>query len=315
MRTFAAFRVSMHCAFYLTIACITAVFAPCPLLPFTVLAGVLLGALLATGTDKKALRVLFMLLPLLGLLPASGPVPLLVAAVPAVYAFISIVSGRWRMETWAFRRELIILFVLMFFQLGAIILMGYTAVEPYRVPRVSARSAFVLFFLTFCFGIIAQRSLRMGNTRSRTWQLGSAGWFLIPIAAAAVFGVFARFVLFPVVKYTGYGISMAVMYGLVGLSRAVMYLYGLASQVAVTEPMTEPPELGTAPPAVDQIVEETEAPWVEIPKLRPGEINWVAVLAALLIAGIAVLIVVLVRRSHSERREYRDEGLREYGLE
>ena len=315
MRTFAAFRVSMHAALYLTVASLTCVFVSCPLLPFAVLAAILTGALLATGTDKKGLRVLFMLLPLIGFLPAADLIALAVAAVPAVYAFISIVSGRRHMEVWEYRREMRIILVLMFLLIGAILLFGYSILPPRRIPPVAARSAWVLLFLAFCFGFIAQRAIRSGNIRSRSWQIGNIAGFLLPIAAAAVFGVFARFVLFPIVKYAGYGISLGLMYGLVGLSNLIMKLYSLATSIAITEPMTDPPLIETAPPSEAGIPEQTAPPEYDFPSLVRGEINWPIVLTVLLILAVIVIIIVLVCKGRTGPREYREEGLREYGLE
>ena len=130
-----------------------------------------------------------------------------------------------------------------------------------------------------------------------------------------MFGVFARFVLFPIVKYAGYGISLGVMYGLVGLSNLIMKLYSLAASVAITEPMTDPPLVETAPPSGMDLPEASPTP-DQLFELRvPFEINWPAVLTVLAAVAVIVVIIVLVCKAHTGRTDYREEGLREYGLE
>lgn len=315
MRTFSAFRISLHTALFFSAASLTAVFSGCILLPFAVTLSILVFALIASYSDRPALRFSLMLVPALCLLTADGPIPAAVAAVPVVYALIVTGLGRFMMEIWEFRREFKLMLALMLPLIAATIFLGYTLKEEIRIPIVCARSSWIFIFSAFVFGVIAQRANRTGSVRSHRWQAGNIGFVLLPIAAAGALSFLVLYVIYPVFKYVGFGISSGLIMLIAGLSGAMTELFSSASKIHSENAPTMPPSIDQEQGPDLPLPEPTTEPPFNPSRFRRPDIDWAAVGIVLLILIVIAVIFILVRSARRRQSEYSLEGKREHGVD
>ena len=299
MRSFVSFRLSAHICLVSAALCL---FSPLkerwP--AFALLGGLaLLAGLFAAGCQKTLFRLLWGLLPLAAL-ALSGPGWAVRAALLAlaVYAAVYLALGRFAPETWRYRREVQIALVL-FLVLLAVSGFGSGSSAP---TRLLGAAGFVLTLL-------ALRALQLGPAPSASWQAGSAGLFLLPLAGGALAGA-AIWLSGPALKYVAYGLS-SVLAGIVSAWNAfftwLMGLFRIGEDFFEYAPY-EPPSQGAAyeiasmsTPTPDTIVKTPEA-----------QFPWEYILAALLAAALILLAVRLLRRgAPARKREKRDDGLTE----
>lgn len=175
MHSFVSFRLTSHVCIYSALLCLFDIFQASWLCFALLIALSLLACFAATNCRSAGLRGLCGLFPLLSLLaPVHHWIVMVAVALAVVYLAAFLVSGRFVLELWRYRPEVIFL-VVASFVLAWVSRLGF---EANPVPPVMCVACAVLAFL-------ALRALRLGKTASAGWQLATAGEFFLPLAAGA----------------------------------------------------------------------------------------------------------------------------------
>lgn len=175
MHSFVSFRLTSHVCLYSALLCLFNVFQTSWQCFALLIALSLLACFLAVNCRLPALRLLCGLLPLLALLvPVHHWAVTVAVALAVVYLSAFLISGRFLLEVWKYRPEVVILLVVSLI-LAVASQMGDHA-NP--VPAPMCLACVVCAFL-------ALRAMRLGGAASAGWQLACAGEFFLPVAASA----------------------------------------------------------------------------------------------------------------------------------
>lgn len=175
MHSFVSFRLTSHICIYSALLCLFSIFQRSWECFALLIALSLLACFAATNCRSAGLRGLCSLLPLLSLLaPVYHWAVMVAVGLAVVYLAVFLISGRFSLELWRYRPEVIFL-VVASFVLAWVTRLGFEA-NPVPLPMCLACT--VLAFL-------ALRALRLGKTASAGWQLITAGAFFLPVAASA----------------------------------------------------------------------------------------------------------------------------------
>ena len=175
MHSFVSFRLTSHICIYSALLCLFSVFQASWQCFALLIVLTLLACYAATNCRNAGLRALCSLLPLLSLLaPVHHWIVMVAVGLAVAYLAVFLVSGRFLLEIWRYRPEVVFL-VIAAFILTWVSWLGF---EANPVPPPMCLACAVLAFL-------ALRALRLGKTASAGWQLMTAGEFFLPVAAGA----------------------------------------------------------------------------------------------------------------------------------
>lgn len=179
MRNYASFRLTSQIALICAMLSLFNAFGSnCPVLAlFCALA--FISSFAAVRLSQPALRFIVGLAPLISLVLLKSPqLPCVIAAAAmSLYCAFTLAAGRFGMELWQYRKEVILTFSLLFALFIASVLVN--------VHRPLTR---VLIACSAVLSLLSLRALRAGNKLSFNWQAGNSAFLLLPIIGFAAVG-------------------------------------------------------------------------------------------------------------------------------
>lgn len=297
MRSFAPLRLAAHLCLYAAVVCVFAPFRADWALFALLAAGALAAGLAAVRCRSARVRLLLGLAPAPLLLLASGWPSLAAGALALVYCAAVLAAGRFILELWQYRREVVVLLLL------SVLTVALTAPEDFRVLPWS--------FAAACAGLslLALRVLRMRRASTPAWEAGSVGVFLLPLAGGALLGA-GIWAAIPALRYLVKGVG-AVFGAAIALWNTIwtwllrgVDWFGENSAATETTVSTEFTEEATQ-------VTVTASPGLsaEFPELR---IPWgilLAVAGGFLLLVLLLLLLRFLRRGETPAEERTGEDL------
>ncbi|MBR5947518.1 MAG: hypothetical protein IKZ82_02570 [Clostridia bacterium] len=198
MKNAAAFRITIHvCLFFALTATIPSLALESYLGLYALVGLILLASFLAAHAKSTFLRVLLALIPFAGLLlvPRTA-IALVIGALACTYAAAQLISGRFFIEDWRFKREFKGVFfvcAVIFLLFLIITLITYSIAtngKPEIDPSFRLHYECVIFLIAaIVLGFPALRCARAGNIKNTRWQMGNLGFFALPLALALAAGI------------------------------------------------------------------------------------------------------------------------------
>lgn len=276
MQSFNAFRLTAHTLFYSLIVCMFSPFRESWAV-FAVLAALTLPVtLVATNCASPLMRLLLGLIPAVSmLLPVTGPLVYIAAGVCVVYVAGFLAIGRFHLEVWRYRPEVILMLILCPF------LLWFAATEL-CMSFPSRMMALVCMVLS----VLALRALRLGRAPTAGWQAGNVGFYLLPFLGAGAVTLLLKLIA-PVFEFLVGGIGKGFGYLLILWNN---FWNGLMQKADVAEDLAETEDaVAFYSQAAGQ--EASAAEVTGRVRLFSAEIPWAYLL--LLLVGVAVILLVL----------------------
>lgn len=199
MKNAAAFRITIHvCLFFAFTAIIPPLMVENYLCYYAIVGLILLASLFAVYAKSIALRIPIVLIPFAGLLLVpKTPVALIVGALPCIYAAAQMISAKFFFEEWLFRREMktvcIIIGAIFAFFAVFTLMLNMLSADPREAEAMVKRDiryeSVVFLIAALLLVVLALRCIRAGNIKSARWQIGNAGFFVMPLAFAVAAGI------------------------------------------------------------------------------------------------------------------------------
>lgn len=304
MKTAAAYRISVHTWFFLSVVSFTKVFLGVLWLPLAAAAAILAADLAAVNIKKPLWRTAAAASPLLLLVFSNNLFATLFLLLPIAYSAAIIGSGRYSIELWRLKGEAKLLLFIEWFILGISLLAYGTVLFGENYPKQPIYCSWILQFCAIMLLFITLRAARSGLTRNSSWQIRSLIWFLIPVAMSVPLGLFLKFGFIPALKYVGMVLVAPIF--------AILYLGNLFFTLAYSWGKNfETPE--TSPePDTDFSVEVNDASvagkgletFARITNIEVKKETIIIIGLVMLFIAVVVIAVLIIRRGRRVSREF-----------
>lgn len=301
MRNSAAFRLVSHICLFFSAAVLVPLFRPADCTAyFIIAASAFIACCAAVYLDSAALRLPVSLVPLAVLFfilrPKSVTIPIIVNALPLIYAAAILTVGRFRGDVWVCRMEVRLLSLFIFPLIALTIY--YQALSVKNVEQRAALSyAWALYFFFLLFAFLSLRTMRSGELRSAKWQGGTIGAYLLAVAFAAAVGLLLRFSL-PAFKFIVMLIvlPLALIIWLVSMAAGALaskYAAQLSDFYATAAPITPSPQEQTAPAPVS-IATAPSSNFLDDFGKGFGFSKEAVIIGVIVLLAIAVIVITLM---------------------
>lgn len=287
MRSFVALRLAAQLSLCAALLCLFAPFRA-DWLMFALLCLLAAGAALGAASCRRpALRLALGLLPALALFLASGWMSLAAGAALTLCAAAVLTAGRFSVELWQYRQEVLALAAL------SALLALLSALAGFRSPSSRGFAAACLLLL-----LSALRARRLGAADSAAWEGGSLGLFLLPLAGGAALGALL-WALVPALQFLFRGVG-ALFAGILYLWNSfwgrILHHVDTIGDDFFADETTPPPSYYSA---VTDAPGDAPNPQNEIgPRLPDASLPWETILAVLGALALLALVIWLLRRAN-----------------
>ena len=286
MKNAASFRITSLTCFYFSIVCLLPFFHTWSWLPAVTTILILVFSLIAAHVKPPAIRLLLSVFPFAAAVYAclvpKDYILAVICALPAVMSAILLAVGSDATPLYRFRREFYV-FVLLS------VLITAMSVNP----LLFSWPTFVYLGACMIFGILMLRAGRAGQTSSFRWQLGSAGLFLLPVAASAIVGVGLMLGFDWLVKW------LAPFF----YDEGVEAVRTSPSPIYVDSNLHSKVEFAESQSTAVPLLLETDPPKGDI-HIRNSTLNWIWIaIGVFVIAACALLIYFLTRSKDKDLTE------------